>query len=164
MNQPIDKAVHSTSHPIAKAVEEIQQQIVEQARAHYSETVIDHWLNPRNVGTMEHPDGHARVQGPCGDSMQFFLRVRDDVITEASFLTDGCVTTLVSASMAIELATGKTIPQASAISQALILERLGGLPEESQHCALLAANTLGAAVKDYLATRDHPWKRAYRPT
>jgi len=140
----------------------LQEQILQQAREQYSETVIDHWRNPRNPGEMENPDGHARIQGPCGDTMEIFLRVDDDIITEASFNTDGCMTTLVSASMAVELATGKTISRSVGISREDILEGLGGLPSESRHCALLAANTMRAAIQDQIRTRNETWKRPYR--
>ena len=143
-------------------VEQLQREILEQAREQYSEAVIDHWLHPRNPGGMDRPDGHARITGPCGDTMEIFLRVRDDVIEEARFVTDGCATTIVSASMAVELATGAATSQARTISQAAILEGLGGLPTESEHCALLAANTMHAAIEDCLEMAKEPWKRAYR--
>lgn len=147
---------------VEEFVRKLQEQIYQQARELYSETVIDHWRNPRNQGAMENPDGHARIKGPCGDTMEIFLRVDDDIITEPRFLTDGCMTTLVSASMAVELASGQTTSLASGISQEDILEGLGGLPPESRHCALLAANTMWAAIQDYIQTRDEPWKRLYR--
>jgi nitrogen fixation NifU-like protein len=150
-----------SSQDFDRAVEELQRQILEETGQHYSATVLDHLVNPRNPGIMENPDGHARITGPCGDTMEFFLRVREDRIAQVSFMTDGCGTTLVSASMAVELATGRTIPGAAAITQQLILEQLGGLPEESQHCALLAANTLKEAIADYARTRSAPWKRLY---
>ena len=111
---------------------------------------------------MENPDGHGRITGPCGDTMEIFLRVTDGKISEASFLTDGCVTTMVSASMAVQLTTAKAIPQALGISQTVILDNLGGLPKESEHCALLAANTLKAAIQDYLRTKNQSWKQPYR--
>jgi nitrogen fixation NifU-like protein len=152
------------SRDFDELVEELQRQALEQAREHYSETFIDHWLHPRNPGAMDDADGHGRITGPCGDTMEIFLRVKHDTITRAGFLTDGCATTMVSASMAVELATGKSIKQALAISQDVILEHLGGLPEESQHCALLAANTLRAAIEDCAHTRNAPWKRLYRPS
>jgi nitrogen fixation NifU-like protein len=143
-------------------VEQIQQEVMEEARKRYSETVIDHWLNPRNPGTMEQPDGYARITGSCGDTMEIFLRVRHGKIQEANFLTDGCITSIVSGSMAVEMATGRDISSASSISAEEILQALGGLPEESEHCALLASNTLRAAVVDYLLLEREPWKRLYR--
>ena len=129
--------------------EELQEQIIEQARKQYSNTLIDHWLHPRCLGRLENPDGHAKQYGTCGDTMEIFIRARDNKITEASFWTDGCITTIASGSMAVEMAKGKSIEKASTISQVDILDGLGGLPKESQHCALLAANTLKVAIDEY---------------
>ena len=143
-------------------VRRLQEQILQQAREQYSEAVVDHWVNPRNPGTMEHPDGHARIEGPCGDTMEIFIRVVGDTITKASFVTDGCITTLVSASMAVELVTDRTISRAACISQDDILDGLGGLPPGSRHCALLAANTMQAAVLDHFRTRNEKWNQLYR--
>ena len=128
----------------------------------YSETVMDHAMNPRNVGRMENADGFARITGPCGDTMEIWLRVRNDSIVEASFMTDGCGTTIAAGSMVTELAKGKNAAQALKISQQDVLNAPGGVPEESQHCALLAANTLKEAAKDYLAFKNELWKRAYK--
>jgi nitrogen fixation NifU-like protein len=112
---------------------------------------------------MEKPDGHGCIKGPCGDTMEIFIQVRGKKIANASFLTDGCITSIVSGSMAVEFATGKSVVDAMAISQNDILEGLGGLPEQSRHCALLASNTLREAVRDYLSSEKEPWKRIYRP-
>jgi nitrogen fixation NifU-like protein len=145
-----------------KIIEEMQRQALEELRQQYSETVIDHWMHPRNSGAMTNPDGRARITGPCQDTMEIHVRVHDNTITSASFQTDGCGATIASASMAVELATGKSIQNARAISQEAILSALGGLPVENEHCALLAADTLRAAIDDYLKTKNEPWKRAYR--
>ncbi len=131
-------------------------------REFYSEIVVDHALNPRNVGKIEDTDGFAKITGPCGDTMEIWLRVRNDIIAEATFMTDGCGTTIVAGSMVTELARGKSTGQALAIGQQDVLNALDGLPEESQHCALLAANTLKEAIKDYVALKKEPWKRAYK--
>ncbi|GAJ20640.1 unnamed protein product, partial [marine sediment metagenome] len=85
-----------------------------------------------------------------------------EIVQEASFFTDGCGTSIASGSMVTELARGKKLSQAQRISQKDVLNALGGLPEESEHCALLAADTLKAAIRDYLAMRKEPWKKAYR--
>lgn len=131
-------------------------------RKAYSETVVDHAVNPRNVGDMTDADGYARITGPCGDTMEIWLKVSNDTITRATFLTDGCGTTIAAGSMVTEMARGKGAIQALGISQQNILNALSGLPEDSQHCALLAANTLKAAIKDYLVFKKEPWKRAYK--
>jgi len=141
-----------------KALEEIQRELW----ADYSETVIDHARNPRNVGSIPDADGFGRVTGPCGDTMEIWLKVKDGVIGDARFWTDGCGTTIAAASMITEMAKDKQVAKASRISQKNVLDALGGLPEESEHCALLASDTLREAVKDYLAYRNEPWKRAYR--
>ena len=142
--------------------DEFQELAKADMRKVYSETVVDHATNPRNVSSMEEANGFARITGPCGDTMEIWLRVRDNTIAEATFMTDGCGTTIAAGSMATELARGKTVIQAQKISQQDVLEALGELPEESQHCALLVSNTLNEAVKDYLAFKNEPWKRAYR--
>jgi nitrogen fixation NifU-like protein len=128
----------------------------------YSATVLDHIREPRNAGSMANADGHAMITGPCGDTMSIWLRVRDGVVNDATFWTDGCGTTVAAGSMATELAKGRKVAQALTISQQELLDALEGLPEDSVHCALLAANTLRAAVRDYLNCRNEPWKRAYR--
>jgi len=136
--------------------EELQELILGDARKVYSETVIDHAMNPRNLGNLEDADGFARITGPCGDTMEIWLKVKDGTIAQAAFYTDGCGTTIAAGSMATELARGKTVIQAQKISQQDVLKALGGLPEESQHCALLVSNTLSEAVKDYLAFKNEP--------
>jgi nitrogen fixation protein NifU and related proteins len=133
-----------------KTVEVLQQYVIQQARESYSEVVVEHWLNPRNPYVMDNFDGGGKIEGPCGDTMEIYIRVKDGRISDASFVTDGCLPSIVSGSMAVELATGKSLSEAREISRDAILQSLGGLPEESQHCPLLAANTLCAAVDDSL--------------
>ena len=142
--------------------DELQEYIMADMRSTYTETVIDHAMNPRNVGSIEDADGFASVTGPCGDTMEVWLRVRNGTIDNASFWTDGCGTTIATGSMITELAKGKVVHDALRVTQQEALDALGGLPEERVHCALLAANTLSEAVREYLAYRDEPWKRAYR--
>jgi nitrogen fixation NifU-like protein len=141
---------------------ELEQSIMEDMRKVYSENTIDHFLNPRNLGEIPAPDGFGKVTGPCGDTVEISLKVGDDRIMNAFFWTDGCGTTIAAGSMATELAKGKSVSQAMKITQQDVLDALGGLPEDSVHCALLATNTLKEAVKDYLAYKNEPWKRAYR--
>jgi len=145
---------------LGKIAEELQKQMW----AGYSEVVIDHAQNPRNVGSIPDADGFASVTGPCGDTMQIWLKVRNGVIKQATFWTDGCGTTIAAGSTVTELVKGKTIANALRISQQDVLDALGGLPEESVHCALLAANTVKEAAKEYLTIKNEPWKRAYRKT
>jgi nitrogen fixation NifU-like protein len=147
---------------MSSELDDLQALVLADARKIYSEKVIDHAMNPRNLGSLEKPDGFARVTGPCKDTMEVWLQVSNDIITNINFMTDGCGTSVASGSMMTELARGKNVALALKISQQDILEALGGLPEESQHCALLAANTLKAAVKDYLVMQREPWKKLYR--
>jgi len=140
---------------------ELEQSVMEDMKKVYSEKTIDHFLNPRNLGEIPAPDGFARVTDSCGDTMEICLNVREDRVTNASFWTDGCGPSIASGSMVTEMAKRMNIGEAQRISQHDILIALGGLPEESEHCALLAANTLKEAIKDYLAFKKEPWKRAY---
>ena len=129
--------------------ENLQEIITRDARAYYTDRVVDLWLNPQNLGPLERPDGYARIKGPCGDTMEIFLRIDGERITRATFLTDGCGPTLAAGSVATGLATGKSLHDAAQIGQDAILKSLGGLPDESKHCALLAANTLAKAIAEY---------------
>jgi nitrogen fixation NifU-like protein len=128
----------------------------------YTEIVIDHAQNPRNLGQIPDADGFASVVGSCGDTMEICLRVRNDKVLNAVFFTDGCGTTIAAGSMVTEMAKGKSVSDAFKITQQDILNALGGLPEESRHCALLASDTLRAAVRDYFTYKNQPWKRVYR--
>jgi nitrogen fixation protein NifU and related proteins len=147
---------------MSTAWEKFQQIIREEMLKVYSEAVVEHANNPRNLGGLEDADGYAKYTGPCGDTMSIWLKVADNIIIQTAFTTDGCGTTIASGSMLTEMAKGKTAAQAMQISQQDVLKALGGLPEESQHCALLAANALKEAVKDYLKFKNDPWKKAYR--
>lgn len=136
---------------IEKFARALQEQIMEQLRKQYSQTVIDNWQNPRNFRKIENPDGYAKVKGPCGDTMEMFIKIKEEKISECAFQTDGCGTTLVCGSIATELAKDKSFIQALAsVSSGEILENLGGLPEADVHCAQLAAETLRRALADYL--------------
>ena len=150
------------SDEFQKLADELQQAIIEDAREVYSETVIDHAMNPRNAGTITDADGYGKVKGSCGDTMELWLRVNNVVITNATFMTDGCGTSIAAGSMVTEMARGKNITEAIKITQQDILTELGGLPEESKHCAVLASNTLKQAILDYMALQREPWKNAYR--
>ena len=142
--------------------EQFEELIRAEMRKVYSETTIEHAMNPRNIGDMENADGFARVTGPCGDTIEIWLKVNSGTINDATFMTDGCGTTIASGSMVTEMVKGKSIIEAQKISQQDVLKALGGLPEESEHCALLAADTLKEAIRDYMAMEREPWKRAYR--
>ncbi len=125
---------------------ELQEQVIRDMEKVYSPRVMELWNKPQNAGSLDYPDGYGQVTGPCGDTMQIWLRVRDDLVTEATFWTDGCGTSIVCGSMVTIMAKGKTLEQAAGIDQQVVLDELGGLPEEDQHCALLAANALREAI------------------
>lgn len=135
-----------------KFAEDFQESVIRDARSYYGEKVVDLWLNPQNAGSLKQPDGYAKIKGPCGDTMEIFLRISGDRIAKATFLTDGCGPSLAAGSMATQLVTGKSLSEALRLTAGDILTALRGLPEESQHCALLAANTLAEAIRGYLST------------
>jgi len=147
---------------MASEFDKLEEYVMADMRSTYTETVIDHAMKPRNVGSMADADGFAAVTGPCGDTMEIWLKVRNGNIAQATFRTDGCGTSVASGSMVTELTKGKGIAEVHRITQQDVLNALGGLPEESVHCALLAADTLKAAIKDYLIYKNEPWRRAYR--
>ena len=128
----------------------------------YSSEVVGHVLHPRNLGDMKNADAFGKITGPCGDTMEIWLKVNGGVVIAASFATDGCAATISTGSIVTELIKGKTVGEVLRVSQQDILGALGGLPEGNQHCALLTADTLKKAAKDYLAFQKEPWKRAYR--
>lgn len=134
--------------------DDFQEQILDDARKIYSETTIDHFMNPRNFGKLEDPNGFAKVTGPCGDSMSIWIKVVDKIISEISFNTDGCGTSIASASMTTVLAKGKTVEDVLKIGQWDVVKALGGLPKESEHCGLLAASTLREAIENFLASDE----------
>ena len=131
-------------------IKDIQHQINEETREAYGQVAFERWLRPRYMGAMENPDGYGHVAGSCGDRMEIFLKFEEDKVKEATFRTDGCGSSLVCGSFAAELAFGKTPDEVAEISGETILKVLGGLPEEDRHCALLAAETLQAALDDYM--------------
>jgi len=142
--------------------DELQQLIAADISKTYTTTTIDHAMNPRNLNDMDDPDGFSQATSSCGDAMKIWLKTKNGIIAEATFWADGCGSSVAAGSMITELAKGKTISEALKITQQDVLDSLGGLPEESTHCALLAATTLQKAIKDYLALKEEPWKKAYR--
>ncbi|MCH5205316.1 MAG: Fe-S cluster assembly scaffold protein NifU [Oscillospiraceae bacterium] len=116
----------------------------------YSEKVMDHFTNPRNVGTMDNADGVGEVgNAKCGDIMKIFLKIEDDVITDVKFSTFGCGSAIASSSMATEMIKGKPISQALELTNKAVVEALDGLPAHKLHCSVLAEEAVKAAVKDY---------------
>jgi nitrogen fixation NifU-like protein len=116
----------------------------------YSKKVMDHFMNPRNVGSIENPDGVGRVGNPvCGDLMEVSIRVEDGIITDVKFKTFGCGSAIATASMVTELAKGKTLEEADRITRQDVADELEGLPPKKMHCSNLAADALHEAIEDY---------------
>ena len=138
------------SDSLDRLVSGLQNQIYEDTRSAYGERTFERWQNMLYMGTMENPDGYARVTGPCGDTVEVFLKFQDDRVHEASFQTDGCGNSAVCGSFAAEMALDKTPDELIEITGEGILEFLGGFPENDRHCAFLAAETLQEALNDYM--------------
>ena len=116
----------------------------------YSEKVIDHFMNPRNVGEIENADGVGTVgNAKCGDIMRIFLKVENDIITDVKFKTFGCGAAVATSSMATELVLGKTVQDALQVTNKAVMEALDGLPPVKVHCSLLAEQAIHAALWDY---------------
>ncbi|HPP06019.1 MAG TPA: Fe-S cluster assembly scaffold protein NifU [Syntrophorhabdaceae bacterium] len=116
----------------------------------YNETVMDHFMHPRNMGEMEDPDAVGEAGNPvCGDVMKIFLKIENDRIIDVKFKTFGCGAAIASSSMATELIKGKTIEEALKVTNEKVTEALGGLPEAKLHCSLLAEEALKVAIENY---------------
>lgn len=121
----------------------------------YSEKVMDHFNNPRNVGDIENPDAVGEVGNPvCGDIMKMFLRIKGDKIEDIKFKTFGCGAAVATSSMVSELALGKKLDEALEISNTTVAEALDGLPSQKMHCSNLAADALHDAIKKYREEKD----------
>lgn len=117
----------------------------------YSTKVMEHFANPRNVGEIPDADGVGKVGNPvCGDIMNMYIKVKDNVITDVKFKTFGCGAAIATSSMATELIKGKTIEEALKITNAAVAEALGGLPKVKMHCSVLAEQAVRSAIDDYL--------------
>jgi len=116
----------------------------------YSEKVMDHFMNPRNVGEMADADGIGMEGNPtCGDAMQIFIKVENDRIVDAMFRTFGCGAAIAVSSMITEMVKGKTLDEALALSKEAVAQELGGLPPQKMHCSNLGADALKKAIEDY---------------
>ncbi|HHY36414.1 MAG TPA: Fe-S cluster assembly scaffold protein NifU [Firmicutes bacterium] len=116
----------------------------------YSDKVMEHFMNPRNIGEIEKPDGVGQVGNPrCGDIMKITIKVEDNRITDVKFKTFGCAAAIATSSMITEMAKGKTIEEALQLTNESVAEALDGLPPVKMHCSNLAADALHAAIRDY---------------
>jgi nitrogen fixation NifU-like protein len=126
----------------------------------YNDTVMDHFVNPRNVGAIENPDAEAEVGSPeCGDTTQITLRIEDERIVDIKFRTLGCAAAIASGSMATEMIKGRTLEEAWRLTNREVAEALGGLPEKKLHCSVLAEDAVRAAINRYREKQGlDPWK------
>lgn len=117
----------------------------------YTDKVIDHFQNPRNLGTIENPDAVGKVTSPvCGDIMELHMKIKDNIITDVKFRTFGCAAAVASSSILTEMIKDKTLEEALKITNQRIAEALGGLPEEKLHCSVLAEEGVKSAITSYL--------------
>ena len=130
----------------------------------YTETVMDHFTHPRNVGEIPDADGVGEVgNAKCGDIMKMYLKIKDDRIKDVKFETFGCGSAIASSSMATELIKGKTIEEALAVTNKQVVDALGGLPAYKLHCSVLAEESIKAAVKDYYDRNNIPYDHSKFP-
>ncbi len=116
----------------------------------YTDKVMDHFSNPRNIGEIENADGIGEVGNPvCGDMMSFYINVKDDKIADIKFKTFGCVAAIAVSSMVTEMAMGRTLDEAKKITKKSVAESLDGLPKEKMHCSNLGADALAKAIQNY---------------
>lgn len=121
----------------------------------YTEKVMKHFMEPHNVGVMENPDGYGKVgNASCGDIMEIFLRIENNVITDVKFRTFGCASAIASSSVSTELVMGKTVEEALKITNKAVVEELGGLPPVKMHCSVLAEEAIKMAIEDYLTKKE----------
>jgi len=122
----------------------------------YTEKVIQTFMNPKNVGKIDDADGMGKVGNPqCGDIMQIFIKVKDNIITDIKFLTLGCAAAIATSSITTEMVKGKTIDEALKITNKDVMSALGGLPPEKLHCSVLAEQGIRAAIEDYLSKKKN---------
>ena len=130
----------------------------------YTETVMDHFTHPRNVGEIPDADGVGEVgNAKCGDIMKMYLKIKDDRIEDVKFETFGCGSAIASSSMATELIKGKTIEEALAVTNKQVVDALGGLPAYKLHCSVLAEESIKAAVKNYYDRNNIPYDHCKFP-
>lgn len=127
--------------------DDIEGLILAEARKYYSEKVIEHFMNPKNLEAMEDPDCFTAMSGICGDTIGIYVDLDNNTIRRATFVTDGCGPTIACGSALTSMAQGLTIEQAQALTSQDLIDYLGGLPVEHTHCADLAVNTLRGALE-----------------
>lgn len=132
-----------------KFMDQLQEEIYQEELRDFSKKVVEEYHNPYNWGKIEAPDAQATIKGPCSDTQIFFLKIKDKIITKASFMTDGCGPTIACGNKLTSLVTNMSLDDAKEITPKDLEDALDGLPEAHKHCALLAVNTLRKALDDY---------------
>ena len=130
----------------------------------YSEKVMDHFMHPRNVGSIENASGVGEVgNAKCGDIMKIYLKIENEIIVDCKFETFGCGSAIASSSMATEMILGKSIHEAMALTNKAVAEALDGLPAHKMHCSVLAEEAIKSALKDYYDRNNIPYDKAQFP-
>ncbi|MEI6856969.1 Fe-S cluster assembly scaffold protein NifU [Psychrilyobacter sp.] len=120
----------------------------------YTKKVMDHFMNPRNVGVIENPDGYGKIGSPsCGDMMEIFLKIEDGIIIDVKFRTFGCASAIASSSVTTEMILNKTVEEALQVTNKAVVEALDGLPAAKVHCSVLAEEAIKAAIEDYISKK-----------
>jgi nitrogen fixation NifU-like protein len=141
---------------------ENEHSLMDRLRKIYSETTIDHILNPRNDRSLPNPDGFAACSSGCGETMKIWIKIDNGLVEQTGFWTDGCAATIACGSMATHLIVGKSVIQSLALNARDIADALMDFPEGNNHCTELAASALRIALMDCLAMENQPWKKLYR--
>ncbi len=120
----------------------------------YTKKVMDHFMNPRNVGVIENPDGYGKIGSPsCGDMMEIFLKIEDGIIRDVKFRTFGCASAIASSSVTTEMILDKTVEEALQVTNKAVVEALDGSPAAKVHCSVLAEEAIKAAIEDYMSKK-----------
>ena len=120
----------------------------------YTKKVMDHFMNPRNVGVIENPDGYGKIGSPsCGDMMEIFLTIENEIITDVKFRTFGCASAIASSSVTTEMILNKNVEEALKVTNKAVIEALDGLPAAKVHCSVLAEEAIKAAIEDYMSKK-----------
>ena len=144
----------NTKSDFDKMVDSIQAELDADTKRTFSKKVLDECKNPQNIGRMKDPDSVGIITGPCGDTMEFFLRIMDNKIIDIQFMTDGCAPTLACGSMTSKMVLGKTLSEVSKVTNNDLIKALDGLPEDNKHCAKLAVDTLQKALNNYIKDQE----------
>ena len=131
-------------------IDKLQQQVFDETRDAFGKAGFQRWRHPLYNGRLENPDSHARITGKCGDTMEIFLIFENGHVKTAAYTTDGCGSSTICGSFTAEMAIGKTPDELTEITGEKVLAKIGTFPEEEQHCAFLAAETLQAALEQYM--------------